>query len=70
MHNNTSHHTPPIITRLRRAGRTIDIGNLDRFSGPDQIADRADNDDMSGGFGVDRVYEIRPTEGEIERACP
>jgi hypothetical protein len=24
---------------------------------------------MAGGFGVDRVYEIRPTEGEIVRAC-
>lgn len=68
-HNDNAHHTAPIVTRLRRAGRTIDIGNLSRLAGPDQIADHADNDDIANGFAVDTVYEIRPTEGEIERAC-
>lgn len=68
-HDNDSRLMPPIVTRLRRAGRKIDIGNLDRFSGPDQISDRAANDDVASGFTVDTVHEIRPTDGEIARAC-
>ncbi|MCK1619578.1 hypothetical protein IVA96_23975 [Bradyrhizobium sp. 159] len=67
--NDNCHHTAPILTRLRRAGRYGDIGNLVRFSGPDQISQHADNDDVASGFAVDTTYEIRPTEGEIERAC-
>jgi hypothetical protein len=67
--NDNGRHTAPIITRLRRAGRFSDIGNLVRFSGPDQPAQHADNDDVASGFAIDTVYEVRPTEGEIERAC-
>lgn len=70
MHHNTNgRSTAPIFTRLRRAGRYADLGNLVRFAGPDQISQHADNDDVASGFAVDTVYEIRPTEGEIERAC-
>ncbi|WP_426433913.1 hypothetical protein [Bradyrhizobium genosp. P] len=67
--DNADHHTAPIITRLRRAGRYGDLGNLVRFSGPDQVSQHADNEDVAEGYGIDTVYEIRPTEGEIARAC-
>ena len=67
--NDNGHHTAPIITRLRRAGRYRDIGNLVRFAGPDQVSQHADNDNVTSGFAIDTVYEILPTEGEIERAC-
>lgn len=67
--NDNTRHTAPIVTRLRRASRYGDLGNLVRFSGPDQVSQHADNDDVASGFAVDTVYEIRPTEGEIERAC-
>lgn len=67
--DNTPRQTAPIVTRLRRAGRIADLGNLVRFSGPDQPAQHADNDDVANGFAADTVHEIRPTEGEIERAC-
>ncbi len=67
--NDNHHRTVPIVTRLRRAGRHADIANLVRFSGPDQISQPADNDDIKHGFAVDTVFEIRPTAGEIERAC-
>ncbi|MET4251967.1 hypothetical protein [Bradyrhizobium sp. 61] len=67
--NDNSHHTAPIVTRLRRAGRYGDLGNLVRFAGPDQVSQHADNDDVAEGYAIDTVYEIRPTEGEIERAC-
>ncbi|UPJ54690.1 hypothetical protein IVB30_19675 [Bradyrhizobium sp. 200] len=66
--NDNAHTTPPIITRLRRAGRYGDLGNLVRFAVPDQVSQHADNDDVASGFAIDTVYEIRPTEGEIERA--
>lgn len=67
--NDNRHHTAPIVTRLRRAGRLNDLGNLVRFAGPDQPTQHADNDDVASGFTIDTVYEVRPTEGEIERAC-
>ncbi|MET4739716.1 hypothetical protein ABIF73_003855 [Bradyrhizobium japonicum] len=68
-HNDNARHTAPIVTRLRRAGRYGDLGNLVRFAGPDQVSQHADNDDVASGYAIDTVYEIRPTEGEIERAC-
>ncbi|UEM08293.1 hypothetical protein J4G43_026115 [Bradyrhizobium barranii subsp. barranii] len=67
--NDNAHTTPPIVTRLRRAGRYGDLGNLVRFAGPDQVSQHADNDDVASGYAIDTVYEIRPNEGEIERAC-
>jgi hypothetical protein len=61
------HRAIPIITRLRRAGRQGDVASLARFAIPAEMPEGA-NDDMDG-FGVDTVYEIRPTENEIARAC-
>jgi hypothetical protein len=61
------HRAIPIITRLRRAGRQGDVASLARFAIPAEMPEGA-NDGMDG-FGVDTVYEIRPTENEIARAC-
>jgi hypothetical protein len=67
---NNAHTTPPIITRLRRAGRHADLANLAQFDRPVQADIHHDNDNqLSSDMGVDSVYEIRPTPGEIARAC-
>ena len=57
----------PIVTRLRRAGRNIDAASLARFAVPAEMPEGV-NDDQEG-FGVDTVYEIRPSETELARAC-
>ena len=61
------HRAIPIITRLRRAGRHHDAAGLARLAIPAEMPEGA-NDDQDG-FGVDTVFEIRPTENEIARAC-
>ncbi|WP_441280136.1 hypothetical protein [Bradyrhizobium sp. 63_E2_N1_3] len=67
--NDNSHHTAPIITRLRRAGRRDDLANLLSYDRPVQTDLYPDNDNqLSRDMGVDSVHEIRPTPGEIARA--
>jgi hypothetical protein len=67
--NDNARSTPPIVTRLRRAGRHSDLANLLSYDRPVQADLYPDNDNqLSTDMGVDRVYEIRPTPGEIARA--
>ncbi len=60
--NDNAHTTPPIVTRLRRAGRRSDLANLLGYDRPVQADLYPDNDNhLSRDMGVDSVYEIRPT---------
>ena len=64
--NDNAHTTPPIVTRLRRAGRRSDLANLLGYDRPVQADLYPDNDNhLSRDMGVDSVYEIRPTPGEM-----
>jgi hypothetical protein len=65
--DNTPKRAIPIVNRLHRAGRHLDVTNLARFAVPAEMPEGV-NDDQEG-FGVDTVYEIRPSENEIARAC-
>jgi hypothetical protein len=69
MNDNHRHTTPPIITRLRRAGRQADLANLVAYDQPPQADLYHDNDNRRPDMGVDAVLQIRPTENEIARAC-
>ena len=67
--DNQPRKIPPIITRLRRAGRQADIAALATLALPATPPQSANDNELADGFGIDTIFEIRPTEGEIERAC-
>jgi len=67
--DNAPRKIPPLITRLRRAGRQADIAALATLAIPATPPQSANDNELADGFGIDTIFEIRPTEGEIERAC-
>jgi hypothetical protein len=71
MHNandNQPRKIPPLITRLRRAGRQADIAALATLSIPAAPPQSANDNELADGFGIDTIFEIRPTPDEIVAA--
>jgi hypothetical protein len=66
--DNAPRKIPPLITRLRRAGRYTDIATLAAIAIPAEPPTAANDDELADGFGIDTIFEIRPTPDEIVAA--
>jgi len=66
--DNQPRKIPPLITRLRRAGRQADIAALATLAIPATPPQSANDNELADGFGIDTIFEIRPTPDEIVAA--